>query len=103
MTPPPATISGRRADRISATARPSAAGSGSGRGTGQTRSRNSSAGQSCASAWTSWGKASVTAPVSAGSVSTRMAASIAEGSCSGRQMRSKNRDTGRKVSLTLTS
>src|SRR5258708_11637179 len=28
MTPPPATISGRRADRISATARPSAAGSG---------------------------------------------------------------------------
>ena len=32
-----------------------------------------------------------------------MAASSAEGSCSGRQMRSKNRDTGRNASLTLMS
>ena len=38
MTPPPATISGRRADRSSPTARASAAGSGAGRGTCQTRS-----------------------------------------------------------------
>ena len=42
----------------------------------------------------------MTAPVSAGSVSTRIAASSAEGSCSGRLIRSKKRDTGRNASLT---
>ena len=42
----------------------------------------------------------MTAPVSAGSVSTRMALSAAAGSCSGRVIRSKNRDTGRRQSLT---
>ena len=103
MTPPPATMSGRRAERITCAARATAAWSGGVRGTGQIRSRNSSSGQSCASACTSCGSARVTAPVSAGSVSTRMAASSAEGSCSGRQMRSKNRDTGRNASLTLMS
>ena len=45
----------------------------------------------------------MTAPVSTGSVSTRIAASRADGSCSGRLMRSKKRDTGRKASLTETS
>ncbi len=103
MTPPPATMSGRCADRITSAARATAAGSGGVRGTCQTRSRNSSAGQSYASACTSCGSARVTAPVSAGSVSTRIAASSADGSCSGRQMRSKNRDTGRNASLTLMS
>ncbi len=42
----------------------------------------------------------VAAPVSAGSVSTRIAPRSADGSCSGRQTRSKNRDTGRNVSFT---
>ena len=69
----------------------------------QTRGANSSAGQSHASVCTSCGSASVTAPVPAGSVSTRMAASRADGSCSGRQTRSKNTDTGRNASLTDTS
>ena len=36
-------------------------------------------------------------------MSTRIAASIADGSCSGRHTRSKYRDTGRKQSLTVTS
>ena len=101
--PPPATISGLRADRSTATARASAAGSGTGRGMCQTRLANSSSGQSNASAWTSWGRATVTAPVSAWSVSTRMAASSAAGSISGRHTRSKNRESGRKASLAWTS
>ena len=42
----------------------------------------------------------MTAPVSTGSVSTRIAASADETSCSGRLMRSQNRDTGLNVSLT---
>jgi hypothetical protein len=45
----------------------------------------------------------VTAPVSTGSVSTRIADSSAAGSCSGRLTRSQYRDTGRKASLTETS
>ena len=69
----------------------------------QTRLSNSATGQSYASACTSCGKHRVTAPVSAGSVSTRIAASRAAGSCSGRQIRSKYRDTGRNTSLTVTS
>ena len=51
----------------------------------------------------SCGKAIVTAPVSAGSVSTRMASGNAVRSCSGREIRSKKRLTGRKQSFTLTS
>ena len=62
-------------------------------------SRNAS-GTSNASVWTSSGMASVTAPVSAGSVSTRIASSAAGTSCSGRSIRSKKRDTGFKQSLT---
>ena len=94
---------GRAAEPITRAARASAAGSGTGRGTCQTRGANSSPGQSKASVCTSCGRAIVTAPVSAGSVSTRMAASSADGSCSGRQTRSKNRETGRNASLTDTS
>ena len=45
----------------------------------------------------------MTAPVSAGSVSTRMAASRAEASCSGRFTRSKYLERGRNASLTVTS
>ena len=41
----------------------------------------------------------VTAPVSTGSVSTRNPASSDGMSCSGRSMRSKNRETGRKQSV----
>ena len=65
--------------------------------------RTAPTGQSYASACTSCGSATVTAPISAGSVSTRIAPSNAAGSCSGRQTRSKNRDSGRKASLTDTS
>ena len=50
---------------------------------------------------TSCGSAITTAPVSAGSVSTRIASGSAVSSCSGRVMRSKKRATGRKQSLTL--
>ena len=45
----------------------------------------------------------MTAPVSAGSVSTRMASSSDPGSWSARLIRSQKRDTGRKASLALTS
>ena len=45
----------------------------------------------------------MTAPVSAGSVSTRIAASADAISCSGRLMRSQKRETGLKQSLTETS
>ena len=65
-----------------------------------TRLANNSSGQSWASACTSCGNANVTAPVSAGSVSTRIAPSNAAGNCSGRHTRSKNRDNGRNASLT---
>ena len=44
--------------------------------------------------------ASVTAPVSTGSVRTRIAASRLDGSCSGRLTRSQNLETGLKQSLT---
>ena len=101
--PPPEMISGRLAARILATARSRAAFSTAGRRTCHTRLRKNSSGQSKASACTSWGMAMVTAPVSAGSVSTRMALSRDGISCSGRLMRSKKRETGRKQSLTVTS
>ncbi len=99
-TPPPATISGRRAPRIRAAAPATAPASGTGRRTVQTRSRNISSGKSYASACTSCGSASVTAPVSTGSVSTRIAWRSEGMSISGRQIRSKKRETGRSVSLT---
>ena len=45
----------------------------------------------------------MTAPVSAGSVSTRIACGALAISISGRQIRSKNRETGRNASFTVTS
>ena len=45
----------------------------------------------------------MTAPVSTGSVSTRIAARAAGISCSGREIRSKYLDTALKASLTVTS
>ena len=53
--------------------------------------------------WTSWGSDSTTAPVSTGSVSTRIACGSAVSSCSGRLMRSKNREIGRNASFTVAS
>ena len=101
--PPPATISGRRAERSSSAASASRSGSAGGRATCQTRRAKNASGQSNASAWTSCGSESVTAPVAAGSVSTRIAASADGISCSGRLMRSQKRETGLKQSLTETS
>ena len=89
--------------RISAAASVTSTCSGSGLATRQTRSAKSSTGQSKASACTSWGSAMVTAPVSTGSVSTLIAPSSADGSCSGRVTRSKNFDSGRNASLTVRS
>jgi hypothetical protein len=60
----------------------------------QSRSAKNSAGKSKAWLWTSWGSDSTTAPVSTGSVSTRIACGSAVSSCSGRLIRSKNRETG---------
>jgi hypothetical protein len=77
--------------------------SGRGRSIVQTCSSKKLAGYSKACAWTSCGNEIVTAPVSAGLVRTRIASGSAVRSCSGRLMRSKNRLTGRKQSLTLTS
>ncbi len=88
---------------MTAAAASSSAVSGNGRATCQTRFSNNDPGQSWASACTSCGKHNVTAPVSAGSVRTRIADISAAGNCSGRQIRSKYRDTGRKASLTVTS
>lgn len=102
-TPPPATINGRRASRIAVTAVASSEASAAGRRTVQVRSWKNSSGQSYASACTSCGSASVTAPVSTGSVSTRIACRAAGMSASGRVTRSKYFDTGRRQSLTDTS
>ncbi|GAQ68197.1 hypothetical protein SsS58_08656 [Streptomyces scabiei] len=101
--PPPATISGFLALRSNAAARSTAAGSGTGRPTCHTRRRKKETGQSWASACTSCGSARVTAPVSTGSVSTRIAARAAGMSCSGRETRSKYFETALKASLTVTS
>ena len=76
---------------------------GCGRRTRQTRRSKNRSGQSKASDWTSSGREIVTAPVSAGSVSTRNASGRDARSCSGREMRSKNRETGRKASFALAS
>src|SRR5207302_904750 len=65
-----------------------------------TRRSNSASGYGKASAWTSCGRASVTAPVSAGDVRTRIASGSAAMICSGRLIRSQYRDTGLKQSLT---
>src|SRR5919201_1105239 len=103
MTPPPATISGRSALRMTSAAAASRLSSGTMRGIRQIRGSTNSAGNSHAWACTSWGSATVTAPVSAGLVSTRIAATAAGTSCSGRSIRSQYRDTGWKQSFTETS
>jgi hypothetical protein len=74
--------------------------SSAGRRITQSRSANNSAGQSYACDCTSCGSDSTTAPVSAGSVNTRIAAGNAVNNASGRLIRSKNRDTGRNASFT---
>ena len=92
-------ITGRLASAISWAARRSAARSARARGTYQVRSRNSAVGKSQASAWTSCGRASVTAPVSAGLVRVRIASSRAVGSWSGRLIRSQYLETALNASL----
>ena len=79
------------------------AASGRGRRTRQTRGSKNRVGQSHASDWTSSGSEIVTAPVSTGSVSTRNASGSEPRSCSGREMRSKKRETGRNASFALAS
>ena len=74
--------------------------SGRGRRICHSRSAKNSSGTSSTSACTSSGKQIVTAPVSTGSVSTRIACNIAEKICSGRVMRSKYRESGLNASLT---
>ncbi len=69
---------GVRASRIAWTARANGPRSGSGRRRCHSRGARNASGTSSASACTSSGSAIVTAPVSAGSVSTRMAASAIE-------------------------
>ena len=103
MAPPPAMTIGRSEALMRSTARSSEAGSTGGRRTCHTRLRNISTGKSKASAWTSWGIARTTAPVSAGSVSARIACMSEGSSCSGRLMRSKNALTGRNASLHVVS
>ena len=100
---PPATMSGRFAARMTSAARATATGSGSGRPTCHTRRANSSSGQSNASACTSCGIAMVTAPVSAGSVRTRIAASSADGQLFGPVDPIEEPEIGRNASLTDTS
>ena len=72
-TPPPQIISGWRAARTTGAARVSSSRAGGVRRGLQTRSANRLAGQSQASACTSWHSASVTGPQPAGSVRTCMA------------------------------
>ncbi len=96
-------ISGLLAARIASTARRMSSSSASGRRIRHSRSARNSSGTSNASAWTSCGSEMVTAPVSAGSVSTRSPWWNAENNCSGRFTRSKNFERGRKASLTVMS
>src|SRR6476660_529751 len=93
-------ISGQRAARIRVAASLRSALSGRVRGIVHTRLRKNSCGKSNAYACTSWGMDKVTAPVSAGDVSTRMASGNEVRSCSGRWIRSQYFDTGLKQSLT---
>jgi hypothetical protein len=102
-TPPPATTIGRDASRMRLAACRIAAASGRLRGIAHTRVSNNASGNSAASACTSCGSASVTAPVSAGDVSTRIASIKANGNCSGRLIRSQYFETGLKQSFTDTS
>ncbi len=103
MTPPPATITGFFAAEIMAAAFCKAKRSALVRGICHTFFRNKSTGKSNASACTSCGIASVTAPVSEGEVKMRMTFGNAAINCSGRLIRSQYFDTGLKQSLTDTS
>ena len=102
-TPPPATISGRRAARnnraASARSRGSALGLRKRIGAGCRKS----SGQSNAWVCTSCGSARHTGPQVAGSAMTAMAWGNADRICSARVIRSKKRVMGRNASLTLTS
>ena len=93
-------MSGVWLDRTRVAARRRSSASGRGLGIVHTRGSNSASGYGKASAWTSCGRASVTAPVSAGDVRTRIASGSAAMICSGRLIRSQYRDTGLKQSLT---
>ncbi len=77
-------INGARLERIASTARAIAVASPRGLAIVQTRGSKNCAGYSNASVCVSCGKASVTAPVSAGEVSTRMASGSAVSNCSAR-------------------
>ncbi len=92
-----------RARRAAGRRPATSSGSAIGRRITQSRSAKNSAGKSNAWDWTSWGSDSTTAPVSTGSVSTRIACGSAVSSCSGRLIRSKNRDIGRNASFTVAS
>ena len=102
-TPPPAISSGRRAPASTPAAASTSRSAGGRRTTGQTRGSKNRRGKSALSPSTSWCSATVTAPASAGSSSTRIASGSASSSCSGRATRSKCRLSGRNASLTDTS
>src|SRR5260370_1276499 len=102
MVPPPVITIGHLAFCNRETTSLINSGSGNGRRTCQTRFSKNSAGHSKASAWTSSGRLIVAAPVSAGSVIMRNASGKLASNCSGREIRSKNRETGRKASRALT-
>ena len=96
-------IMGRRERSISRAASAMRSAAGGVRSIRHVRSSNRCDGKCQACACTSCGSEIVTVPVSAGSVRTRIASGSAVRSCSGREMRSKKRLSGRKQSLTLTS
>ena len=96
-------MTGRSAAAMIAAASDMSAVSGRGRRTRQTRGSKKREGQSHASDWTSSGSEIVTAPVSTGSVNTRKASGSDPSSCSGREIRSKKRETGRNASFALAS
>src|SRR3954469_23622351 len=100
MTPPPAMITGIFEEAIRPVAFFRSDRSGRDLGMLQVFFSNRWAGKSKASACTSWGMARVTAPVSAGEVSMRMALGRAAINCSGLLIRSQYLLTGLKQSLT---
>ena len=93
-------MSGALADATTRATSASTEASARGRRMCHSRSAKNSSGTSMISACTSSGRQIVTAPVSTGSVSTRIAPKSAEKTCSGRCTRSKKRERGLKASLT---
>ena len=98
--PPPATMKGCLDLAIALAAILERPISGRGLRICHSRSAKNSSGTSIVSAWTSSGRQIVTAPVSAGSVNTRIAPRSELKSCSGRLMRSKNLESGLNASFT---